>query len=158
RIGALEARLSLLEHVRGGKAPLSDPVPVVEAPPIPLPPAPPVEPAAELPPPPPPPPPRPPAPAAPAPERPGLEERFGTRWVVWVGGLALALGGLFMVRYSIEQGWIGPGVRIGLGALLAVALVGAGEWLRRDPRQPGMAGISAANIPSILTAAGTTVA
>jgi len=85
-------------------------------------------------------------------------ERFGTRWVVWVGGLALALGGVFMVRYSIEQGWIGPGVRVGLGALLAAALVVAGEWLRRSERRLDIAGISAANIPSILTAAGTTVA
>jgi uncharacterized membrane protein len=42
----------------------------------------------------------------------GLEERFGTRWVVWVGGVALALGGIFLVRYTIQQGLIGPGVRI----------------------------------------------
>jgi uncharacterized membrane protein len=77
--------------------------------------------------------------------------------VVWVGGLALALGGVFMVRYSIEQGWIGPGVRVALGWLLAAALAGAGEWLRR--RQPAPdAAASIANIPSILTAAGTTVA
>ena len=41
-----------------------------------------------------------------------LEEKFGTRWVVWVGGLALALGGIFLVRYSIEQGLIGPGMRV----------------------------------------------
>ena len=96
-------------------------------------------------------------PRAPAPERPSLEERFGTRWVVWVGGLALALGGIFMVRYSIEQGWIGPGVRIALGWLLAAALAAAGEWLRR--RQPAPDATPAiANIPSILTAAGTTVA
>ena len=33
-----------------------------------------------------------------------FEERFGTRWMVWVGGLALALGGIFLVHYSIEQG------------------------------------------------------
>src|SRR5260370_31945789 len=33
---------------------------------------------------------------------PGFEERIGTRWVVWVGGLTLALGGFFMVRYSID--------------------------------------------------------
>jgi uncharacterized membrane protein len=78
--------------------------------------------------------------------------------VVWVGGLALALGGIFMVRYSIEQGWIGPGVRVGLGALLAAALVVAGEWMRRGERRLDIAGIFAANIPSILTAAGTTVA
>ena len=33
-----------------------------------------------------------------------LEQAFGTRWVVWIGGLALALGGVFLVRYSIEAG------------------------------------------------------
>ena len=43
---------------------------------------------------------------------PGFEERIGTRWVVWVGGLTLALGGFFMVRYSIDAGLLGPGVRI----------------------------------------------
>src|SRR5947208_2068207 len=52
-----------------------------------------------------------------------LEERFGTQWVVWVGGVALALGGFFLLRYSIEQGWFGPGARVFLGALLALALI-----------------------------------
>ena len=61
-----------------------------------------------------------------------FEERFGTSWVVWVGGLALALGGIFLVQYSIEAGLIGPGVRIFLGGLLAAALVAAGEWTRRS--------------------------
>ena len=51
--------------------------------------------------------------------------------MVWVGGVALALGGIFLVRYSIEQGWFGPGMRIFLGALLALALIAAGEWTRR---------------------------
>ena len=37
--------------------------------------------------------------AAPAPAGTSLEERLGTRWAVWVGGLALALGGLLLVRY-----------------------------------------------------------
>ncbi len=103
------------------------------------------------------PPPQPPAqPPAPPPE--SFEERFGTRWVVWVGGLALALGGIFLVQYSIEAGLIGPGVRVFLGALLAAVLIAAGEWMRRQDRLGGVAGLSAAHIPSILTAAGTTVA
>ena len=50
-----------------------------------------------------------------------FEERLGTQWAVWVGGIALALGGIFLVRYSIEQGLLGPGVRVTLGALLAIA-------------------------------------
>ena len=87
-----------------------------------------------------------------------FEEQFGTRWVVWVGGLALALGGIFLVRYSIEAGLIGPGMRIFFGALLATALIAAGEWMRRKENKSDVAGVPTAHIPSILTAAGTTVA
>jgi uncharacterized membrane protein len=100
-----------------------------------------------------------PLPAAepPAPTK-SFEERFGASWVVWIGGVALALGGIFLVQYSIEAGLIGPGVRIALGALLAAALVAAGEWTRRRDQAIGFAGVQSAHIPSILTAAGTTVA
>jgi len=90
--------------------------------------------------------------------KPGFEERIGTRWVVWVGGLTLALGGFFMVRYSIEQGLIGPGVRVLLGGLFALALLGAGEWTRRKEDISNIRALPIANIPAILTAAGTAVA
>jgi len=88
----------------------------------------------------------------------GFEERFGTRWLVWVGGVALALGGIFLVLYTIQQGLIGPRVRVALGALLAAVLVVAGEWSRRTERRAGIPGLPSADIPSILTAAGTVVA
>jgi uncharacterized membrane protein len=94
---------------------------------------------------------------APAPAR-SFEERFGASWVVWIGGIALALGGIFLVQYSIEAGLIGPAVRITLGALLAAALIAAGEWTRQRDQAAGFAGLPSAHIPSILTAAGTTVA
>ena len=96
-------------------------------------------------------------PAPPVSAAPGttLEERLGTRWAVWVGGLALALGGVLLVRYSIEQGIFGPGVRVALGALFALALVAAGEWFRRSERATPIGAVPAAHIPSILTAAGT---
>lgn len=96
-------------------------------------------------------------PPLPAPA-PGLEERLGTRWVVWIGGLALALGGFFMVRYSIEAGLLGPGVRVFLGGLFAAVLLGAGEWTRRKESISSIAAMPIANIPAILTAAGTAVA
>jgi uncharacterized membrane protein len=89
---------------------------------------------------------------------PGFEERLGTRWVVWVGGLTLALGGFFMVRYSIEQGLLGPGVRTLLGGVFALALLAAGEWARRKESVSTIAALPIANIPAILTAAGTAVA
>lgn len=90
--------------------------------------------------------------------QPGFEERIGTRWVVWLGGLTLALGGFFMVRYSIEAGLIGPGVRTVLGGLFALALLAAGEWTRRKESISQIAALPIANIPAILTAAGTAVA
>src|SRR4051794_28729916 len=101
----------------------------------------------------------PPSPPAepPAPAK-SFEERFGASWVVWIGGLALALGGIFLVQYSIEAGLIGPGVRVFLGGLLAAALIAAGEWTRRREIAIPLAQMPTAHIPSILTAAGTTVA
>ena len=162
RLDIFERRLALLEAGAGGAAAAPAPAPAAPPPqPTPAPaavkqeePAPPKPaPAVERP---------QPAPAPPAamPAGPsiGFEEKFGTRWVVYVGGLALALGGIFLVKYSIEAGLLGPGMRIFLGALLAAALVAGGEWLRRREQSFGIAGISPAHIPSILTAAGTTVA
>src|SRR5437868_10348283 len=90
--------------------------------------------------------------------QPGFEERVGTRWVVWVGGLTLALGGFFLVRYSIEQGLLGPGVRVLLGGLFAFALLAAGEWARRKESIAAIDPLPIANIPAVLTAAGTAVA
>ncbi len=78
--------------------------------------------------------------------------------MVWVGGLTLALGGFFMVRYSIEAGLLGPGVRTIMGGLFALALLAAGEWTRRKESISEIAALPIANIPAILTAAGTAVA
>src|SRR6516164_3991653 len=168
RVQALEVRLRALEArlAQGGAAaaaPAAAPVPspseshptapgpqVIEPTASPA-----VEPAAAEPPPPSAPPSPPPPPPAP---RPSFEERFGTQWAVWAGGLALALGGYFLVQYSIEQGWFGPGVRILCGVLLAVALLVAGEWARRTENLSSLVPVSTAHIPSILTAAGTAVA
>jgi uncharacterized membrane protein len=106
------------------------------------------------------PPPMPDIPAAAPPSQPGpgFEERIGTRWVVWVGGLTLALGGFFMVRYSIDAGLLGPGVRTLLGGAFALALLASGEWTRRRESISAIEALPIANIPAILTAAGTSVA
>jgi uncharacterized membrane protein len=86
----------------------------------------------------------------------GFEESIGSRWAVWVGAVALGLGGIFLVRYSIEQGLVGPGMRIALGFLFSLALLAGGEWLRRNDK--GLPTLPVADIPSALTGAGAVAA
>lgn len=86
--------------------------------------------------------------------RPGIEERLGTRWAVWIGGLALGLGGIFLVRFSLEQGLLGPAARIGLGAAFALMLLGAGEFLRRRDLSIVIPGLGPAHAAAVVTAAG----
>jgi uncharacterized membrane protein len=93
-------------------------------------------------------------PAATAPARPDIETALGTRWAVWVGGLALALGGVFLVRYSIEAGFFGPGLRLFMAALFGAGLVAAGEAIRRNGLRMPVQGLDGAWVPGILTAAG----
>lgn len=90
--------------------------------------------------------------------RQNLEERLGTRWSVLVGGLALALGGVFLVRTAIVEGLVGPAARVGLGALLALVLVGLGEAARRRTRDWRIPGLGLAHAPAALTAAGAVTA
>ena len=100
------------------------------------------------------------APPASPPPRASLEERLGARWTVWVGGVATGLGALLLVRYAAEQGYFGPGARVALGLLLAIALLALGEWLRRaEGALPALGGASArANAPAALTGAGVVAA
>jgi uncharacterized membrane protein len=73
-----------------------------------------------------------PAPAAPRESLGGLFERYvGGRLLIWVGGLALAVGGVLLVRYAI--GTVTPAGRMGSAAFFGLALLGAGEYARSRP-------------------------
>ncbi|RVB72292.1 MULTISPECIES: DUF2339 domain-containing protein [unclassified Mesorhizobium] len=87
-------------------------------------------------------------------QKPDIETALGTRWAVWVGGIALALGGLFLIRYTIEAGIFGPGVRLSMAAMLGLVLVAVGEFIRRTGFRVPVQGVAGAYIPAILTAAG----
>ncbi|MCK9504404.1 MAG: DUF2339 domain-containing protein [Porticoccaceae bacterium] len=62
---------------------------------------------------------------------PGLLSQWRNQWMIWLGGLCVALAGIFMVRYSIEQGLLSPGARIGLALATGIAFHIGAEWLRR---------------------------
>lgn len=77
-------------------------------------------------------------PSGPRPQR-NIEELLTQRWGVWLGAGALLLAGVFLIRFAVEEGWLGPGARCVLAALLGVALILAGEWLARRPAPGGSA-------------------
>lgn len=65
----------------------------------------------------------------------GWEQRLGARAFLWVGAITLALAAIFLVRYSIEEGYLSPEVRVILAALFGFALIGGAEKLRsKDDR------------------------
>jgi uncharacterized membrane protein len=68
-----------------------------------------------------------------------LERTIASNWLIWVGALALALGGIFLVRFAWEQGYFGPTARTIAAVIAGVAMIGASEWMRRkaDPAAPG---------------------
>jgi len=79
-------------------------------------------------------PPPPPLPAI-EPVKDGWEQRLGARAFLWVGAITLALAAVFLVRYSIEEGYLSPEVRVILAALFGFALIVGAERMRpRDDR------------------------
>ena len=72
-----------------------------------------------------------PPPPAVAPVSAGWEQRLGARAFLWIGAVTLALAAVFLVRYSIEEGYLSPEVRVILAALFGFALIGGAERMRR---------------------------
>jgi uncharacterized membrane protein len=62
---------------------------------------------------------------------PSLFSRLQDQWMIWLGGLSIGLSGIFMVRYSIEQGLLDPLARVLLSILGGLILHGVSEWGRR---------------------------
>lgn len=57
--------------------------------------------------------------------------------LAWLGGGALALGGLFLATYAAQRGVFTPALRITLAVVVGLAMVGASEWLRRRVSERG---------------------
>ena len=140
----LTARLDAVEAAEALQRPAEEaPAAPVPEPPAPEPETPRPEAPPQTPPQPPPPPPRPRAAARARTSSFSLEQHLTSKWMVWVGGLALALGAVFLVIYAIERAYFGPELRVLGGLALGLALLGLGEWVRRHPAMAGRVGIGA---------------
>ena len=95
----------------------------------------------------------PPTPAA-APPQWDWERLLVENWLVWLGGAALALGGGFLVKLSIDYGLLTPAVRVVLGVLLGIGLAVGGEWVRRREVAQGGDPAAPSYVPQALAAAG----
>ncbi len=74
-------------------------------------------------------------------ETPSIKEKLfdllrtlGRNWMIALGGLCVALAGVFLAKYSIEQGYLGPLPRILAGAATGLALHLGAEYFRRKTR------------------------
>lgn len=83
-----------------------------------------------------------------------FEEKIGARWSVLLGGVAMALGTVFLVKYSIDAGLLGPAQRVIAGFVVSAGLLAAGEWLRRRDQVLSLPVFEGADIPGVLTGAG----
>jgi uncharacterized membrane protein len=83
-----------------------------------------------------------------------FEQRLAENWLVWLGGVTLALGGAFLVKLSIDHGLLTPPVRVVLAVLLGIGLCAGAEWVtRRESASEGEAS-GPSYVPQALAAAG----
>ncbi|HEX8490945.1 MAG TPA: DUF2339 domain-containing protein, partial [Chthoniobacterales bacterium] len=75
------------------------------------------------------PPPPPPSPAKPI----DWEAFLGVKLFAWIGGFVLFLGIVFLIKYSFENNLITPAMRVAIGTVLGLALIGTG-WLTATRR------------------------
>jgi uncharacterized membrane protein len=59
------------------------------------------------------------------------EELIGLKLWIWLGAIAVALAGAFLVKLSIEQGLLGPAARTGIGFSFGLGLLVAAQFLYR---------------------------
>ncbi len=61
-----------------------------------------------------------------------FEKQFGAKLPVWIGGIALALGAFYLVKYSIDNNLLSPAVRVILGEGLGIAFLFAARRIREN--------------------------
>ena len=75
-------------------------------------------------------------------------------WMVWLGGVSVALAGVFLVKYSIDQGLLTPWTRVVLAICTGFAMHALAEWLpiRTGGRHPAFSALAAAGSVTLCAA------
>ena len=81
-----------------------------------------------------------------------VEQSLRGNWLVWVAGIVLAFGGIFLVQVAAESGLLGPGVRVALAGLVGTAMLGFAHRLRLHP--PKNQPLAKTVAPQVLASAG----
>ena len=77
-----------------------------------------------------------------------FEQTVGSRWMTYLGGLALFVAVGFFIKYAIDNDLLGPEARVVGGLAFGLAILAAGEYfVRRDMRVLGLGLIGAAGLP-----------
>ncbi len=71
-----------------------------------------------------------------------FEQNIATKLPVWIGAISLICAAFFLVKYSIELGWLGPTVRTMMGGLFGAGLIAAGNFIVKRPQLPNAERIS----------------
>ncbi len=79
--------------------------------------------------------------AAAKPERPSLEQRIGTRWMLYAGVTVTLIGAVLFFMYAIEKEWITKPMRCIIGAVAGLIAIGVGEWTLRQRMRLFAAGL-----------------
>jgi uncharacterized membrane protein len=77
---------------------------------------------------------------------PSIEDSVVGTWFARIGVLAVLIGAAFGYRYAVDQGWIGPVLRVMLGVVVGVGFIGAGHWSRSKDWQAFSSAMSGGGI------------
>ena len=60
-----------------------------------------------------------------------MDDLMGAKTLAFTGGVVTLLGVVFFFVLAVNRGWIGPGLRVAMGAAASCAVFGAGLWIKR---------------------------
>lgn len=78
-----------------------------------------------------------------------LEVKIGGTWLNRIGAVVLLCGVGFFIKYSFEQGWLGPTARVALGTIIGLGLIAGGEYALRRSMRNFAVGLLAAGIVTL---------